>query len=100
MNIAKEMSRDMFLGATELFDRWTQKYCPNTGYVSTKNVLYMLAISLKFENDMYEVIPYIVNMYMPKVEPECFQDARNDFMDCVTSLAMLLKRPTWQWVLR
>ena len=100
MNIAKEMSRDLFLGAVELFDPWTQKYCPtNTGYVSTKNVLRMLAMAVKFDNKLDDAIPCVVDMYMPKVEPECFQDARNDFMDCVTSLSMLLGRPVWQCVL-
>ena len=99
MNIAKEMSSDLFLGSCELFERWVQKYCPNTGYVSTKNVLRMLALSLKFENDIDEVIPYIVDMYMPKVKQECFQEARNDFTDCVTSIAMLLGRPIWKSIL-
>ena len=99
MNIAKEMSSDLFLGSCELFERWVQKYCPNTGYVSTKNVLRMLALSLKFENDIDEVIPYIVDMYMPKVKQECFQEARNDFTDCVTSIAMMMNRPVWKVVL-
>ena len=99
MNVAQEMSRDVFLGSAELFDRWVQKYCPNTGYVSTKNVLRMIAMSLKFDNEMDEVIPYIVSMYMPKVEQECFQEARNDFTDCVMSIAMMMNRPVWRVVL-
>ena len=99
MNIAKEMASDLFLGTCELFERWVQKYCPNTGYVSTKNVLRMLAMALKFDNEMDDVIPCIVDMYMPKVEQACFHEARNDFTDCVTSIAMMMGKPVWKVVL-